>query len=225
MHLFLCLPLPQLHATFPTAPPDLPITPLIVMFTGLALSSCWNVQDSLQTEPPDPVDATAHRLQLSTGRTHFNSHTHLGGLWDTKGTLTMTMNFCTWETGAEELQVTGLKGVLVKRQTKHTSTEPESLNTLLWWATTSGPNCSATEDTKIRNSTLQHCSISKCDLQSHLRLCSQSCDTRDYTEQKEFPLGGQQANPLLQMEWPSQLWSEHHKTEHSYTQNFKQSSI
>lgn len=90
----------------------------------------------------------------------FNSHTHLGGLWDTKGTLTMTMNFCTWETGAEELQVTGLKGVLVKRQTKHTSTEPESLNTLLRWATTSGPNCSATEDTKIRNSTLCSTAVS-----------------------------------------------------------------
>lgn len=114
MHLFLCLPLPQLHAIFPTAPPDLPITPLIVMFTGLALSSCWNVQHSLQTEPPDPVDATAHRLQLSTGRTHFNSHTHLGGLWDTKGTLTMTMNFCTWETGQKNCKWQVWKGFWLK---------------------------------------------------------------------------------------------------------------
>lgn len=66
--------------------------------------------------------------------TRFNSHIHLGGLWDTKGTSTVTMNFCTWEAGAEDLQVTALKWVLVKRQTKHTSTEPESLNTLMQWA-------------------------------------------------------------------------------------------
>lgn len=68
---------------------------------------------------------------------HTLTHTLIwGGLWDTKGTLTVTMNFCTWEAGAEELQVTGLKQVLVKRQTKQ-NTPQQSLSP--WTASYDGP--------------------------------------------------------------------------------------
>lgn len=88
MRLFLCLPLPQPCAMFPTAPPDLPITPLIVMFAGLSPSSCWNVQDSLQAKP-----LILWMLHLTgCGRVqaeHTLTHTLIwGSLWDTEGTFT-----------------------------------------------------------------------------------------------------------------------------------------
>lgn len=184
------------------------------MITEVSLSSCWNVQDSLQTEPPIlwMLHLRGHGWVQAE---HTLTHTLIWGVFGTqKEHLLWQWTSVTERQKQKVLQVTGLKRFLVKRQTKQ-NTPQQSLSP--WTPSRDGHHdwsqlqCHRKYQNQEQH-TLQHYSTSRYDIQSHLRLCSQNCDTRDYTEQKEFPSGGQQANPLLQMEWPSQLWPQQYKT-------------
>lgn len=211
MHLSLCLPLPQPCATFPMAPPDLPITALIVMFTQLSLSSCWNVQDSLQTEPPDPVDQLRGCGWVQAE--HTLTHALIWGVFGTQ------KEHLLWQgTSVPKRQKQMIfkwqvwKGFWLKdKQNKTHLNRAWPLNSLMWWLPQLIPTAGPQKIPESRTAHFAALQYQQNDIQSHLRLCSQNSD-KDYTEQKEFPFGGQQANPLLQMEWPSWLWLQQYKT-------------
>lgn len=94
LHLLLSLPLPQLCSAFPMVSPDIPITLLNVLLTGMSVKTGWTYRKHTSRNPWFGCMYLRSHEWVRQNTHLWLTHAHLGGLLGTKWAFTTTMNFC-----------------------------------------------------------------------------------------------------------------------------------